>query len=273
MAAALEAVVYDEINMHPVPADWINCIGCCACSCWYCDFPACFGSKSNGHVCCIKGEQLVCKVVEEDKNACCMCVNGMVECVYCTSACKGYSQYFCCEIYMDCCSTVSPGTKFYKNPNKRIPTENTEPDLAKTYICQGLCCATDSCNFDFGNNCQCYRKAECCICQTDYVRLKPTCNSKTYGKDDVCCLYFKGNLACGWYPTCYKNIAQLWCLDSRCGIPCSNESPFICTICPFLVCLPKCGCCLTLDSFVIRPMQNQAEANARVPVVVAAPIN
>ena len=116
-----------------------------------------------------------------------------------------YSQYFCCEIYIDCCSTVSPGkllllyyyyyyccyyyyyyfyyyrycssttttittsttattttsstttgtaplplpllyslrltscvigTKFYKNPNKRIPTENTEPDLAKTYICQ-----------------------------------------------------------------------------------------------------------------------------------------
>jgi len=269
----ITTVFHDEINMHRIPADWINFIGCCACSCSYCDYPSCSGSKSNYHHFCCRGEQLCCKVVEEDKNACCMLSNGMQEFVYCTLTYKCYSQWYCFEIFMDCCSTVGPDTKFYKNPNKRIPTENTDPDLSKTYVAQGSCCATSSYNCDCDNNYQCYSKGECCICQNDSVSCKPTCNRKNYGKDDVWCLYYKGNYACGFYPTCCKSISQLWCIDSRCGIPCSNESPFICTICPFLVCLPKFGCCVTLDSFVIRPMQNHAETNAPMPAVVATPIN
>mmetsp|Transcript_82137 Transcript_82137/g.255041 ORF Transcript_82137/g.255041 Transcript_82137/m.255041 type:complete len:132 (+) Transcript_82137:90-485(+) len=87
----------------------------------------------------------------------------------------------------------------------------------------------------------------------------------------ACCAIGDAPLPCGCCgPTCACNSTlckvkqTCLCVAVQGSLPCSDDTPIICTLLPFCAVYPKCGCCETLDSVVkVREVTASREAPAQ----------
>mmetsp|Transcript_7231 Transcript_7231/g.22050 ORF Transcript_7231/g.22050 Transcript_7231/m.22050 type:complete len:248 (+) Transcript_7231:53-796(+) len=207
-----------------------NACFCCLESC-YCKFPEC------------------CGCVEKVNCLCCECFEscGLIEprCILCagqTQCCCHDYRYSCpCSDAVPCACTLLPfclicpkcqccATLADINPG--ISNELNVDPTAVT-VCSALCCCIQGCY------CKC---PDCLGCAAFCVQLC-CCRSECYQK--ITC----ENI------TCCKCVGHCCCFDSRCAVPCDEEVPVACTLCPFLVVVPcdKVGCCKTIQDLGYTP--------------------
>ena len=118
--------------------------------------------------------------------------------------------------------------------------------------CLASCCIIQSVFFAYPACVGMSGHGSCLCLSTEYKCLKLTNDTRlpgTAGHDDLCiCQEFKSTLKKPADPR-IKCVNQCWCIDTRCGLPCDEEVPNMCTIIYFTPCFlfkPKVGCCSTI---------------------------
>ena len=98
-----------------------------------------------------------------------------------------------------------------------------------------------------------------CCCVNTVLECPPTIGCKQ--ECMTCCISCKlccalGALPLPCYccgPTCACNSTlckvkgTCFCIANQVSCPCGDDTPILCTLCPFLLLYPKVGLCLTLD--------------------------
>eukprot|EP00598_Pedospumella_elongata_P015698 CAMPEP_0185015806 /NCGR_PEP_ID=MMETSP1098-20130426/100022_1 /TAXON_ID=89044 /ORGANISM="Spumella elongata, Strain CCAP 955/1" /LENGTH=473 /DNA_ID=CAMNT_0027544947 /DNA_START=41 /DNA_END=1463 /DNA_ORIENTATION=- len=119
---------------------------CCAFTCCNCDFPKCFGTRSECTCLWCENSSICCKVVDDQK-ACCVFYSGHNETVIPRTLYSEYSQICCWECYASLPCVDGPFKKIHDRPNH--VTENFTL-ASEAMVCTGcICCMSGyNCNSD-----------------------------------------------------------------------------------------------------------------------------
>uniref|UniRef100_A0A7S1RLV3 Uncharacterized protein n=1 Tax=Alexandrium catenella TaxID=2925 RepID=A0A7S1RLV3_ALECA len=134
-----------------------------------------------------------------------------------------------------------------------------EVEMSDLRVCSACCCGTVSVFTTMPDCCGCKAEGTICCCQVEQACLK--CLNPRDSEDQKCCVCFEGGSYCVMPNTCIQDHFQVFCLDTRCAIPCTEKVPCMCTLLPFCVVFAdwKFGisCCKTAGE--ILPMLQETE--------------
>mmetsp|Transcript_31066 Transcript_31066/g.53255 ORF Transcript_31066/g.53255 Transcript_31066/m.53255 type:complete len:310 (-) Transcript_31066:242-1171(-) len=234
---------------------------CCAFTCCNCDFPKCFGTRSECTCLWCENSSICCKVVDDQK-ACCIFYSGHNETVIPRTLYSEYSQVCCWECYAAVPCVDGPFKKIHDRQNYVTENFTLASDVV---VCTGCICCMSGYNCNFPSCLGSYNKSVHCCCESESIFTKPICCDPGYKNPDTCCINYKGHQACVMPYTCCKTISQCCCTDTRYALPCDEEVPAILALCACTMCVDwKCNvsCCKDLNTLMGRKIVTYVDNSA-----------
>lgn len=111
--------------------------------------------------------------------------------------------------------------------------EATDVQMADLVVCSACCCSLTSCYTKTPECFGCKREGMVLCCQMEQACCK--CMSPGANDDQKCCVLFEGGSYCVIPTTCVQDQWQIFCLDTRCSIPCTDKVPCMFGCLPFCV--------------------------------------
>merc|ERR1719436_986360 len=103
--------------------------------------------------------------------------------------------------------------------------ELTDVQPEDLYACCGCCCGIQSIYTKFPQCCGCKAEGVVCGCyQVEAAFCKATCWAENNTENKLC-VCFEGGSYCVKPSTCCHFQNQLFCLDGRMSIPCTEKVP------------------------------------------------
>ncbi len=135
---------------------------------------------------------------------------------------------------------------------------------------RGCCCNIQSCFFKMPECLGGYAQFTLLCLRTEYVHCQPVfCYEPSTPPSDKVCIMYNGNVVVDVTnsPDIFcKGMAQNFCNDTRCALPCDEDVPCTCFLCPFLTGIVNyelgLHCCLSVKELVAAHKYNHGQHTA-----------
>eukprot|EP01035_Chromulina_nebulosa_P024791 gene24791-32285_t len=119
---------------------------------------------------------------------------------------------------------------FYDPHKETRPLQTGDIPLDFVYPILGLCCFSVGIYTEGFHICGCASRRMCLTSNCEQLTCKP---ARYPNSTNSCCTTHECRSECFWPPTFYKVVDQFFCLDTRLGIPCDDDVPFLINVLGF----------------------------------------